>query len=143
MRYVMPNFPCDFEIPDDWIAESGIGAFRPGEPSYRPASDARVVSLSEIVPPSRGRDCHNDWHGFDRKRLVDVLRGITTRDKIAPVPVIELPKSDHLLRLSHQYFVRDGFHRYYGSIMAGFSYLPVSVITLGGMLEQSRNLGLR
>jgi hypothetical protein len=22
MRYAMPNFPCEFEIPDDWLAEA-------------------------------------------------------------------------------------------------------------------------
>jgi hypothetical protein len=23
MRYAMPNFPGDFEIPDDWLTEAG------------------------------------------------------------------------------------------------------------------------
>jgi hypothetical protein len=27
MRYPMPHFPCEFEIPDDWIAEAGAQAF--------------------------------------------------------------------------------------------------------------------
>ena len=29
MRYAMPNFPSEFEIPDDWLTEVGDRRIRP------------------------------------------------------------------------------------------------------------------
>jgi len=29
MRYAMRNFPCEFEIPDDWLTEAGAVGFIP------------------------------------------------------------------------------------------------------------------
>ena len=143
MRYAMPNFPCEFEIPDDWITESGLTSFNPSASAYRSSADAELVPLSEIAPLPRVQTCWKDWRGFDRKQLVDVLKGIVAGDEIKPVPMIQLPDSDHLVRLSYRYCVRDGFHRYYASIAAGFTCLPASIVTLEELFEQSRNLGLR
>jgi hypothetical protein len=143
MRFPMPNFPCDFEIPDDWIAESGIGSFSPDAPAYQSTNDATLISLAEIVPLPRVQTVPKDWRGFERKRLVDVLRGIVAGNAIDPVPMVTLPESDHLVRLSYRYCIRDGFHRYYASIAAGFTCLPATVATLEELLEQSKNLGLR
>src|SRR5580700_4760124 len=91
MRYSMPNFPCEFEIPDEWIAESGIDSFTPNATAYRSIADAKLVSLSEIVPVPRVQACPKDWHGFERARLLDVLKGIVAGDVIEPVPLIQLP----------------------------------------------------
>ena len=53
MRYSMPNYPCEFELPDEWISESGITSFNPNALAYRSNDDAQLVSLSEIVPVPR------------------------------------------------------------------------------------------
>ena len=89
------------------------------------------------------KQCPNDWRGFDHGRLIDVLKGFVAGDVIEPVPVIQLPDSDHLVRLPYRYCIRNGFHRYYASIVAGFTSLPASIVKLEELFEQSRNLGLR
>jgi hypothetical protein len=129
MRYLMPNLPCEFEIPDDWIAESDIGDFSPRAIAYRSSADARLIPLTEVAPLPRFKSVPNDWQGFERKRFVDLLKGFVTDDSIPPVPVVQLPDSSHLVRLSYRYCIRNGFHRYYGSILAGFSHLPATVDT--------------
>jgi hypothetical protein len=39
--------------------------------------------------------------------------------------------------------VRDGFHRFHASIIAGFECLPVASTTLAEAIQESRNLGYR
>jgi hypothetical protein len=142
MRYSMPNLPCEFEIPDDWISESGINDFCPRETAYRASTEANLAALPEIVPLPRFNRFPKNWRGFERTRLINLLKGFVAGDSIPPVPVIQLPDSGHLLRLSYRYCIRDGFHRYYGSIIAGFSHLPTVVETLDELLDQSFTLGL-
>jgi hypothetical protein len=115
--------------------------FSPRATAYRSSADARLIPLPEIVPLPRFKPFPKDWRGFERKRFVDLLRGFVADDSISPVPVIQLPDSGHLVRLSYRYCIRDGFHRYYGSILAGFSHLPATVDTLDELLEQSQKLG--
>jgi hypothetical protein len=71
MRYPMPNYPCEFEIPDDWLTEAGIEGFTRTAPAYRSTPAAVAVPLREIEPPYRVPE--KDWRGFDRGRLVSVL----------------------------------------------------------------------
>lgn len=35
MRYKMPNYPCDFDIPDAWLIEAGMDGFVPSGRTYR------------------------------------------------------------------------------------------------------------
>jgi hypothetical protein len=67
-----------------------------------------------------------DWCGFDRARLISVLKGITMGDEIEPVPLIELPTSD-FPPAPYRYRVRNGYHRFYASIAAGFECLPAVI----------------
>ena len=53
MRYLMLNFPCEFEIPDDWIAEAGIGNFGRRAAAYRSSDDARLIPLTQVAPTPR------------------------------------------------------------------------------------------
>jgi hypothetical protein len=143
MRYLMPNFPCEFEIPDDWIAEAGIGNFGPRAAAYRSSDDARLIPLTtQVAPTPRFESFAKDWRGFERRRFVDLLKGFVADSLIPPVPVIQLPDPSHLVRLPYRYCIRDGFHRYYGSILAGFSHLPTTVDTLDELLDQSLQAGL-
>jgi hypothetical protein len=35
MRYAMPYFPLELEIPDDWLTDVGMSAFTPATRAYR------------------------------------------------------------------------------------------------------------
>jgi hypothetical protein len=82
------------------------------------------VPLRQIEPPYRipGKD----WHGFDHSRLVSVLDGIATGAEIEPVPLFKLPDTD-FPPAPYAYRVRNGFHRFYASIAAGFECLPAEI----------------
>jgi hypothetical protein len=121
MRYLMPNFPCEFEIPDDWIAASGIGNFSPRRTAYRSSADVRLITLVEVAPLLRFKSVPKDWRGLEQKRFVVLLKRFVANDFIPPVPVVQLLDSNRLVRLSYRYCIGDGFHRYYASILAGFS----------------------
>lgn len=143
MRYSMPNFPCDFEIPDDWIAECGIAGFVPGAPAFSTPDAATLVPLKAIVPPLRFNEYPIDWCGFDRARLARLLRRIASREAIDPVPTIQLPASDRYVQLSYTHCIRDGYHRFYASVIAGFECLPVTSATLDELIAESKRLGWR
>ncbi len=139
----MPNYPCDFEIPDDWLIGAEFLDFKPIGAAYRSKADVVLIPLREITPPRRALTSTNDWHGFDRTRLIDVLNGIVAGDEIPPVPVIQLPESDRLVQLPYRYCIRNGFHRFYASIAAGFECLPATVESLEHVFETSKSLGWR
>jgi hypothetical protein len=121
MRFPMPNFPCDFELPDDWLAEAGMVGFAATTSAYRSTSAAELIPLAEIEPPYRR--VSKDWHGFDRPRLISVLKGIVDGVEIEPVPLFTLPVTDFPIT-PYRYRVLNGFHRFYASIAAGFESLP-------------------
>ena len=119
IRFHMPNYPCDFEIPDNWLTEAGMNDFTPVSRTYLSTAEVVPVRLVEIEPPYRVPACVKDSRGFERERLVFVLRGIATVAQIPPVSLQELS-----LACPYRYRVYDGFHRFYASIAAGFEYLP-------------------
>jgi len=94
---------------------------------------AGTCARARITTPVNGRPtCRSpqrfpiapkDWHGFERARLVSLLKGIATGAELDPVQLLELPQHD-VWRMPYQYRVRDGFHRFYASIAAGFESLP-------------------
>lgn len=143
MRYQTPNFPCDFEIPDDWLAACGITSFTHKGHAYCSRAEAVLVGLGEVTPPPRLRSSAKDWRGFERTRLLNVLKAIVAGEIIDPVPLIRLPEPDPSVQLPYRYVVRDGFHRFYASIIAGFSHLPANIEALDEVLERSKNLGWR
>src|SRR5260370_35681455 len=95
MRFRMPNFPCDFEIPDDWLAEAGMDdRFTPTSTAYRSTPDAKLVALVAIEPVDRRVAYPKDWRGFDRGRLISVLKGFVSGPELDPVPLFELRVTD-------------------------------------------------
>jgi hypothetical protein len=127
MRYAMPNFPCELEIPDDWLAEAGAIGFVPTTRAYRSSSDAVLVPLTDIEPPYRVLKVAKDWRGFDRSRFISVLKGIVTAAEIEPVPLLELPTCEFGPN-TYRFRVRDGFHRFYASMVAGFECLTATIV---------------
>lgn len=124
MRFPMPHFPCEFEIPDDWIAEAGATGFEPIRPAYRTAAPATEVGLTEIEPPPRLVGHPLSWRGLDRTRFVSILTGMVRDAAIEPVPVVTMPFTD-LVRSPYQIRVMNGVHQFFASITMGYSHLPV------------------
>jgi hypothetical protein len=122
----MPNYPCEFEIPDEWWAAAGMKGFTATAGAYRSIPGAIEVQLRVIEPPYRNSSVPKDCHGFDRLRLISILGAIAAGEKMKPVPLLKLPVSD-LHPAPYGYRVRDGFHRFYASIAAGFECLPVQI----------------
>lgn len=124
MRFPMPNLPCEFEIPDEWLSEAGFVGFTPQAEAYRSTPDAVLVSLVRIEPVARFATHPKDFNGFERVRLVRLLKGFVAGDQIEAAEAIELPIRE-VCAGSYRYRVCDGFHRYRASIAAGFAALPV------------------
>jgi hypothetical protein len=127
MHFPMPNFPCEFELPDEWLMEAGMVGSRPTGSAYASDHSAILVPLREIEPPFRNLEVPKDWHGFDRVRMVRVLRGIVSGAEIPPVPLRELPEEVFPDLRPYRYRVRDGIHRFYASIAAEFQKLPAVI----------------
>ena len=128
MHYAMPNFPCEFKIPDAWLGEAGIDGFTRTSSAYRSSAEAAIVPLSTIEPPYRSPSHPKDWRGFDRERLISILRGIAAGIEIEPVPLWELPAGTFVVPAPYRYRVNNGFHRYYASIVVGFECLPGAIV---------------
>jgi hypothetical protein len=147
MHFQLPNFPCGFEIPDEWLDEAGTRGFSAVMASYRSTADAVLVRLDEIEPPLRRRTAPNDHRGFDRRRMVSVLSGFVAGAEIEPVPLVLLPELDDRLvgtpnrYRTYSYRVRDGFHRFYASVAAGFEYLPAMITTMPALVKFCQDAG--
>ena len=119
------SLPAEFEIPDEWWAEAGMTGFVPSGPAYHSTAAAtHVVRLRDMEPPFRFPEHPLDWRGFSHVRLVSILRGIAAGIEIEPVSLVELPPSD-VPPAPFRYRVRNGLHRFYASIAAGFDHLPL------------------
>jgi hypothetical protein len=128
MRVLFPCLPADLEIPDDWLAEAGMANFARTSISYLSAAAAVLVPLRSIEPPFRNPAVTKDWRGFERARLVSVMRGIVAGAQIDPVPLLRLPNEISGHRSPFEYRVLDGYHRFYASIVAGFESLPGTMV---------------
>ena len=127
MLFNLPN-ANHFEIPDDWWLAAGMSDFKPSSPGYPtkpydqwPQKRAFLITPAEVEPPRRDVRFERDFGGFDRARMVSVLREIRL-----DVPMCALEVETHPIAAS-AYRVRHGFHRYYASIAVGFEKLPVAV----------------
>jgi|SRR6516164_2105926 hypothetical protein len=126
MRFPMPNYPCKFEIPDVWLTEAGMDGFTRTDRAYRSTATAVAVPLREIEPPYRTPWTPKDARGFERTRLVSVLSAIAKAAEIEPVPLLKLPAVD-FPPAPYAYRVRNGYHRFFASIAAGFECLPAVI----------------
>jgi hypothetical protein len=126
MRFAYPRFPAEFEIPDEWWVAAGMDGFNRLSECFRSTDGAVLVSLTDVEPPSRLQECRLDFRGFDKERLVSILRGIATGAEIAPVPLRELPR-DEFFRIPYDYQLLDGYHRFHASVAVGFKFLPALV----------------
>jgi len=128
MRVPMPNFPCEFEIPDEWWVESGMANFTAQGCAYRTADKAQLVPLCDIEPVYSKQMKSRDWRGFDCERMIRIFNSFASGAELKPVPLLALAYSDLPSSTTYSYRALDGFHRFYASIAAGFESLPASVI---------------
>jgi len=126
LRFQMPHYPCSFEISDEWLVEAGIAGFVPATPSYFSTPRATLVPLTEVEPVARLLSCRKDLDGFDRDRLIKLLKRFVASEVVDPVPMVRLPVLE-FPSSPYRYRICDGFHRFYGSVAAGFQSLPATV----------------
>ncbi len=77
-----------------------------------------VVPVEEIEPPSR----NGDFWFRNAESVIEVLRKIRTGEELEPLEVWSKEK-----KRSERYHVKDGFHRFYLSVAAGYPKLPIKV----------------
>jgi hypothetical protein len=126
MRFPMPAYPCDFEIPDDWIAEAEFSGFQPHGPAYLSSANAILLPLNKVEPLVRSNSYPLNFRGLGRDRFVNLLRGFVANDLVPAVPAIVLPVAD-VCSGTFRYRICNGVHRYYASIAAGYSMIPAEL----------------
>jgi hypothetical protein len=86
-----PREGCEFRIPADWWTEAGIKDFVPQSESYRFKASPQVslVRLDNIACPSLEFRIRDDlFGGFNRERMVKILRGIVSLELIPPIEIV-------------------------------------------------------
>ncbi len=116
MKFITPGKkPVEFEIEDGWLNEARIHKFNPSARSYYPLQKhlSRIIRLTDIKPPTpSGRV-------FDRARTISILNAFKTNSPLLAIEVVEIDDPDY------DYEVHHGFHRFYTSVVAGFTAIPV------------------
>ena len=125
-RFPLPLLPAEFELPTEWWEAGGLLTFKQSASAYRSAPGAAIVALREIEPPFRFPEHPKDWRGFDRERMVRILQGFANGAEIEPVPVVDVRGVEYP-EPQFRYLICNGLHRFYASIAAGFTHLPVEI----------------
>ena len=104
----------EFEIPDEWLSESGILDFRSSDALYVPARvehNMFIVAIKDFEPTLRNG-------GIIKERMLDVLKAIKSKTPLPPVWV------EYSKNWDYKYIIHDGYHRLFGSIVSGFTHVP-------------------
>lgn len=112
----------EFEIPrewEHWLIQSGLAGNVLSQDHFRSNDAEAIVDIREIASPIRGTGVV--W--FHENSMLPILRGIASNHSIPPVQVDCPPQG------SLTYRVRDGFHRYYASVLLGFRRVPVQIVS--------------
>jgi uncharacterized protein (DUF111 family) len=112
--------PKTFEINDNWWLEAGMHNFTPLSESYQPKKGRQfqIIPIMDIKPQSRGPGTPD----FEKPRLLKILRGFRNNDKIPPIEVVTIDLPDYSFELYN------GFHRFYASVAAKFTKIPVTIV---------------
>ena len=94
--------------------------------AYRTAKDASIltVAIHDVGPVDLTvrREIFRDSEeeGTARERVLRILRGFRLGDRIPAVEIV-----DGKLGCSHRFKLTHGTHRFYCSVAAGFTHVPV------------------
>jgi hypothetical protein len=123
MQFKTPEeFP--FRIPADWEDAADMAAFAVEGRHYDVDSDEPWLSvrIAEIAPLKRHRGPSGfSEDGFNEQRMISILQAFRNEMHLPPVELIEKCPD------GYRYQLYNGVHRYYASVAAGFSHLPVSI----------------
>ena len=117
MRYETHD-SVKFAIPDRWLAESGLTETTLASDCF--VSDAAEEVLDIQLVSSPVRDPGVRW--FHRDSMLPILTAFVSHQSLPPVDVDRPPQGPL------PYRVRDGLHRYYASVAAGFRKIPVRIL---------------
>jgi hypothetical protein len=124
LRCFKPREGVEFCIPTDWWAEAGMEGFERRSDSYHfvASPEVSLIRLDNIAcPPLDVRRRPDLQGGFNRDRMIDVLRGIASQAIMPPISILER------LQGAYSRTVNDGYHRFYASLAAGFSHIPTKL----------------
>ena len=117
MRYVSHDY-VEFEIPDTWLVCSGLtGASLAGDHFVLDDAEA-VLDIRLVSSPVRKPGVQ--W--FHQDRMLPILTAFVSNQSLPPVDVDQPPQGPL------PYRVRDGLHRYYASVAAGFRRIPIRIL---------------
>ena len=122
MKIQIANSP-KLEIPDSWIEETcfALSLFQKKD-SYLTLDDRQInlLSIGEIEPPTRNTGVPY----FVESRMKNILRALVQNMHLPPIHVQKTPN----MQEGFTYMVRDGTHRYYASVAAGFEKIPAIIL---------------
>ncbi len=135
MKFIVPHTEYEFSIPDEWWIESGMNNFSQKEDHYISGSNnkVKIISIEEIKPPLR---TNNAFWFRNKESIVPVLKSIANREALDPITVWSKEKTK-----TDRYIVKDGFHKFYASVAAGFSKIPINIndFDLKEFIKNERN----
>jgi hypothetical protein len=112
-------------INDEWWVEAGMPRFVPTSWAYRSDRDAVEIRIADIGPVDLQRQLigifrdNADLGIPARERVLKILWGFRCGETIPPVKIVEGDAG-----YGYKYRVKDGVHRLYLSIAAGFTHVP-------------------
>jgi len=122
-----------FELDDAWWVEAGMGNFAPKRRAYRvdkekaEGKEILEIKIEDISTVKRDpsvnifpNDCINTGRTA-RARTVEILQGFAGDAAMGPVEVY--PESSDS---KFPYELKDGTHRLYCSLAAGFTHIPAT-----------------
>ena len=132
---VQLNMPTDAEIEqkfdklmlapekwEQWLVRSGLAGRSLDNDHFTSSCAKTILDIQEICPPVRnpGVTC------FEEDKMLRILKGIASNASLPPIQV-DCPPQAPL-----RYRVRDGFHRYYATVLLGFRRIPADVLDYPG-----------
>jgi len=91
--------------------------------AFTDAAGVQVIAIAEIEPFTRTLNLQGfSRDGFNQDRMISILSAFVTGAPLPPVEVTENASG------TSRYALYNGMHRFYASIAAGFSDLPVIVV---------------
>jgi hypothetical protein len=114
-----------FEISTDLWQRAGMPDFVGSRCCYQTEdTPCTLVPTSDIVPLKREPGIPGfGENGLNDGRLESILQAFRDDIQLPPVQLIELKSGGR-----YRYKIYHGVHRFYASVAAGFSHLPVKVV---------------